>query len=259
MKTFTKIAKIYFSPSNTTRKITDEIANKFEGTQEEYNLLNIASGNTVKEFDDDTLVIVGMPIFAGRLPKIASEKLMNFKGENVAAIAIVNYGNVNIGDALLELNDILKENGFNIIGTGATVSQHSIVTDIATNRPDDKDLEKLNEFVEKCKEKLESQDFNEISLPSNKAYCDYKKVPLTPICDESLCIYCYECVSTCPEEAIPDMDPLKTDTNLCSACTACIYICPENARYFTGDVFEGMKEKFLANFTKRKESEFYLS
>ena len=40
MKTFTKIAKIYFSPSSTTRKIVDEIANKFEGTQEEYDLLN---------------------------------------------------------------------------------------------------------------------------------------------------------------------------------------------------------------------------
>ena len=112
MKTFTKIAKIYFSPSSTTRKIVDEIANKFEGTQEEYDLLNAASGNTPKEFDDNTLVIVGMPIFAGRLPKTASKKLMNFKGENIPAIAIVNYGNVNIGDALLELNDILKENGF---------------------------------------------------------------------------------------------------------------------------------------------------
>ena len=102
MKTFTKIAKIYFSPSSTTRKIVDEIANKFEGTQEEYDLLNVAGGNSLKEFDDDTLVIVGMPIFAGRLPKTASTKLMNFKGENIPAIAVVNYGNINIGDALLE-------------------------------------------------------------------------------------------------------------------------------------------------------------
>lgn len=259
MKTFTKIAKIYFSPSNTTKKIIEKIANKFEGTQEEYDLLNISSENTHKEFDEETLVIVGMPIFAARLPKIASEKLMNFKGENTPTIAIANYGNVNIGDALLELNDILKENGFNIIGTASTISQHSIVTDIATNRPDNKDLEKLNEFVEKCKEKLKSGKFNEITVPGNKPYCNYKKVPLTPICDESLCVYCYECVSTCPEKAISSMNPLETDTNLCSACTACIYICPENARYFTGELFEGMKEKFLAKFMKRKESEFYFS
>ena len=126
MKTFTKIAKIYFSPSSTTRKIVDEIANKFEGTQEEYDLLNVAGGNSPKEFDDDTLVIVGMPIFAGRLPKTASTKLMNFKGENIPAIAVVNYGNINIGDALIELNDILKENGFTIVGTGATVSQQML-------------------------------------------------------------------------------------------------------------------------------------
>ena len=230
MKTFTKIAKIYFSPSSTTRKIVDEIANKFEGTQEEYDLLNVAGGNSPKEFDDDTLVIVGMPIFAGRLPKTASTKLMNFKGENIPAIAVVNYGNINIGDALIELNDILKENGFTIVGTGATVSQHSIVTDVAAGRPDEKDLEKLNEFVEKCREKLDSEEFEDIEVPGNKPYCEYKKVPLAPICDESLCTYCYECVSSCPEDA----------------------------RYFTGDLFEGMKERFLTNFNQRKESEFYL-
>lgn len=258
MKTFTKIAKIYFSPSHTTRKIIDEIANKFEGTQEEYDLLNIVNGNTPKEFDEDTLVIVGMPIFAGRIPKLARDKLINLKGENVPAIAIVNYGNVNIGDALLELNDILKENGFKIVGTATTVSQHSIITDIASGRPDEKDLEKLYEFIEKCKEKLESRKFNEIAVPGNELYCDYKEVPLTPICDESLCIYCYECISVCPQQAIADMDPVDTDETLCNACTACIYICPENARYFTGGLFEGMKEKFLANFTKRKEPEFYL-
>ena len=54
------------------------------------------------------------------------------------------------------------------------------------------------------------------------------------------------------------MDPGQTDADLCSACTACIYTCPEDARYFTGDLFEGMKERFLINFNQRKESEFYL-
>ncbi len=258
MKTFTKIAKIYFSPSNTTRRITEEIANKFEGKQEEYNLLNVASGNTPTEFRDDTLVIVGMPIFAGRIPKTAHDKLINFKGNNTPAIAIVNYGNANIDDALLELNDILKENGFKIVGTGTTVSQHSIITDVAKNRPDADDLNKLNEFVEKCREKLESGEFNDIKVPGNKPYRDYGAVPLTPTCDESLCAFCYECVSVCPEEAIPDMDPVATDTEKCSACTACIYVCPEDARYFSGDLFENMKTKFIANFSKRKEAEFYL-
>ncbi len=93
MKTFTKIAKIYFSPSSTTRKIVDEIANKFEGTQEEYDLLNVAGGNSPKEFDDDTLVIRNA-YFCRKTSKTASTKLMNFKGENIPAIAVVNYGNI---------------------------------------------------------------------------------------------------------------------------------------------------------------------
>lgn len=34
-----------------------------------------------------------MPVFSGRIPKTARERLSQIKGDNTPAIAIVNYGN----------------------------------------------------------------------------------------------------------------------------------------------------------------------
>ena len=65
-----------------------------------------------KEFSQDDVAIVGMPIFAGRLPKSGRDRLAKLKGNNTKAIAIANYGNAQVKDALLELVTLLKENNF---------------------------------------------------------------------------------------------------------------------------------------------------
>lgn len=147
----TNVIKIYFSPSGTTKQVVNQIAGNFESSQEEYDLLNFDSD---KEFGEDDLVIIGLPIFAGRLPKTASERLSKIKGNNTPAIAIANYGNANVGDALLELGEILTENNFSIIGAGTTVSHHSIFSNVAVGRPDASDIEKIDEFAKSCKSKL---------------------------------------------------------------------------------------------------------
>ena len=83
-------------------------------------------------------------------------------------------------------------------------------------------------------------------------------MPFVISTDDALCSFCYDCVSICPEKAIPDDDPIDTDLDLCSRCTACIHICPEDARMFTGDAFEGKKPEFEKANSERKEPEFYL-
>ncbi|MCF0226538.1 MAG: 4Fe-4S binding protein [Methanobrevibacter sp.] len=255
---FEKISKIYFSPSNTTKKVTDKIAENFEGTYEIYDLLNYAKDGEPREFGDEDIVIVGMPVFAGRIPDIARQKLEKFKTKSkTPAIAFVNIGNANTGDSLLELTDILKNNGFNIVGAAVFVSQHSIFNSVAKGRPDEKDLEKIKEFSEKCKANIESGEKYNIKVPGNKPYKEYTVVPFKAGCDEMHCIFCYDCVSACPQGAIPNEDPVETDTEKCDGCTACIYICPENARSFINEGFEKAEADFAERFSKRKEPEFY--
>ena len=247
--------KIYFSPSGTTKTVVDQIASNFTPEQETYDLLNF---NSEKTFSGDDIVIVGMPVFAGRIPKTARQRLAKFKGENTPAIAVVNYGNAHVTDSLLETADLLKENGFNVVAAASTVSHHSIFNGVAQGRPDSRDIEKINDFAEKCVEKIESGESLESELPGNRPYADYKQLPFVVSCDETVCAFCYDCVSICPEKAIPDDDPVDTDLDLCSRCTACIHICPEDARMFTGKAFEDRKPEFEQSNSERKEPEFFL-
>lgn len=249
------IIKIYFSPSQTTRKVVGQVASNFSENVETYDLLTFSSE---KEFSPSDIVIVGMPIFAGRIPKSGRERLSKLKGKSTKAIAIANYGNAHVTDALLELVDLLTENNFDVIAAATTVSHHSIFDGVAQGRPDSKDMEKINEFAEKCIEKIENGESLESEIPGNRPYTDYKQLPFVISCDESSCSFCYDCVSICPEKAIPEDDPIATDLDICNRCTACINICPEDARAFTGEAFEAKKPEFEKANSERKEVEIFL-
>ena len=127
------VEKIYFSPSSTTKKVVEQIANNFSQEKETYDLLNF---NSEKEFSNEDIAIVGMPVFAGRIPKSARKRLEKIKGNNTPAIAVANYGNAHVTDALLELVDLLEENKFNVVAAATTVSHHSIFDGVAVGRPD---------------------------------------------------------------------------------------------------------------------------
>ena len=249
------IVEIYFSPSGNSQKVADLIAKNFGQDPENCNLLIF---NDEKELESDDVAVVVMPVFAGRIPKTARERLSKIKGNNTPAIAVVNYGNAHVTDSLLELVDLLKENKFNVIAAASTVSHHSIFDGVAVGRPDDSDIAKIDEFSQKCIEKLESGESLSSEIPGNRPYTEYKQLPFVVGCDESVCAFCYDCVSICPEKAIPEDDPIETDLDLCSRCTACISICPEDARKFTGDAFEAKKPVFEEANAERKEPEFYL-
>ncbi|WP_462316171.1 4Fe-4S dicluster domain-containing protein [Methanobrevibacter sp.] len=249
------IVEIFFSPSRTTQKVADQIAGNFSQEKEICNLLIFKSA---KELASDDVAVVVMPVFAGRIPKAARERLSKIKGNNTPAIAVVNYGNAHVTDSLLELVDLLRENSFNVVAAASTVSHHSIFDGVAVGRPDQSDLEKIDEFSQKCIEKIETNESLKSEVPGNRPYTDYKQLPFEISCDDSLCAFCYDCVSVCPEKAIPEDDPIETDLSICSRCTACISICPEDARRFSGDAFEAKKPAFEEANSERKEPEFYL-
>ena len=249
------IVEIFFSPSATTKTVVDKIASNFTQDKENCNLLIF---NDEKELSSDDIAIVGMPVFAGRIPKTARERLSKIKGNDTPAIAVANYGNAHVSDALLELVDLLGENNFNVVGAASTVSHHSIFDGVGLGRPDSDDLAKIDAFSKKCIEKIESGSSLSSEIPGNKPYVDYKQLPFVVSCDDMLCAFCYDCVSICPEKAIPEDDPVDTDLDLCSRCTACIHICPEDARMFSGEAFEAKKPEFESANAERKEPEFYL-
>ncbi|MBP3791076.1 MAG: 4Fe-4S binding protein [Methanobrevibacter sp.] len=254
MMNFEKLSKIYFSPSGTTEKIVNEVAKNFNMNRENYDLLSFDESKTFT----DELVIIGIPVFDGRIPKLACKRLSKIKGTDTKAIVVLNYGNINYGDALLELVELLKENDFHIVGVATTVSQHSQFNEVGSNRPDASDMERINEFSRKVIEKLNSNTQNEIFVSGYKPFPDYKTPDFSVLCDENLCIECMDCVYTCPEEAISELTPTETNLDDCTRCTTCINVCPENARSFGGDTYQSELENAISNSLERNEVEFFL-
>ena len=253
MLNFEKVSKVYFSPSGTTEKIVNEVAKNFNMNRENYDLLSF---DEEKSFSDE-LVIFGIPVFDGRIPKLACKRLSKMKGNNTKAIVILNYGNMDYGDALLELTELLKENNFQIVGVATTVSQNSLFNQIGHNRPDESDMKKINEFSQKIVEKLKNNEENEIFVSGYKPYSAYRTPEFSINCDENLCVECLDCVYTCPEEAIMENTPTMTNIDDCTRCSTCINVCSEAARSFSGDAYNQEMQNAVENFYDRKEAEFY--
>jgi len=85
------------------------------------------------------LAIIGVPVYAGRVPEIAAHRLKEIKGAGTPAVVVAVYGNREFEDALVEMRDIAIAQGFEVVAAGAFIAEHSFSTDelpIAAGRPD---------------------------------------------------------------------------------------------------------------------------
>src|SRR5512143_2578043 len=99
-----KVSAVYFSPTGTTRRTVHAIA---EGTGMPFSPEDLTlperRRNFSRSFAADELVIVGLPVYAGRLPRNLEDFFEGLHGNSTPAVAVVVYGNRDYNDALLEL------------------------------------------------------------------------------------------------------------------------------------------------------------
>ena len=163
----------YFSPTNTTRKILSAIAEGVgAGDLEHINLTLPESGTkTFSEFNDE-LVVLGTPVYFGRMPTEAVKRISRLKGNNTPAVVVVVYGNREFEDTLLELRDLATKSGFIPVAGGAFIGEHSYTnpeSPIAVGRPDSQDLRTAVEFGKAIKQKMESiKDIKEETTNAKK-------------------------------------------------------------------------------------------
>ena len=228
-----KVIQIHFSPTQTTAAVVGRIASAFD-LSEQISLMRDIDPAVCETTDT---VIVGMPVFAGRIPVTAKQRLMKIKGNQTPAIAVVVYGNRAYEDALLELKDTLEQNGFVVAAAGAFIARHSLFPAVAAGRPDQDDLNIIDAFADQCVEKTKNGIFPPLSVPGHFPYKDVSPFPLFPSADES-CVLCAKCAETCPVGAIKREDLKNTNTAVCISCAACVHVCPVGARRFRGEMFE---------------------
>lgn len=267
-----KINAVYFSPTGTSerlvKRLADGLSKNFNAESINYINFTLPSGREDSLFfTNEDLVIVGLPVYAGRVPNVLLNYLKNVRSDGAKAVALVLYGNRNYDDALIELKDILRGNGFDVIAGGAFIGEHSFSKILAKGRPDEDDLAKADDFAKQIYEKLSSNNGQEPEIPGCKDYRPYYKPKdkkgnpvdirkVTPKTKDS-CRDCKLCVSVCPMGSIDYNDVSKLNY-ICIKCGACIKICPVNAKYYDDENYLRHKYELEIEFSQRKEPSVFL-
>ena len=258
---------VLFSPTGTTQKIANAIAQGLHVARIDYFDLTLAGADAQKrQAKHDVLTIIGCPVYAGRLPAIATSRFRKIRGGGAPAVIVVVYGNRAYEDALLELRDVVLEAGFRPVAGGAFIGEHSYstqATPIAAGRPDAEDIHKAEAFGCMIRDKMRSialsDRINALQTPGNFPYKELRLLHgVSPSTHEPACARCGKCVSACPAGAINADFSSSTDANLCIRCCACVKTCPAGARTMDDARILQVAEQLSANCRFRKEPEMYL-
>jgi len=187
---------VYFSPTGTTRKIVKGIIEGFQaaGVNEIDMTLPAAPETRDLMIKPDGFAVIGVPVYAGRVPPTAIQRLKQVKADRSPAAIVVVYGNRAYEDALLELCALVQEAGFIPVAAGAFIGEHSYstaTTPIAVGRPYTQDLKQAREFGTMIREKLSRMQNLDaaipLALPGNVPYKDYCAWPdMSPAIQEDL-------------------------------------------------------------------------
>lgn len=267
------IYSIYFSPTGTTERIAKTIADHLAQmlnlpvTHISYTLPK--ERETVRSFSPEDIVVLGAPVYAGRVPNVLLPYLKTLVGAGAIAIPVVLFGNRAFEDALIELRDIMVKDGFKTVAAGVFVGEHSMSNILAAGRPNEDDLALVNELVQEVSRKVCSGNLMEgkITVPGTEApYRPYFQLydraghPVNflkakPKTNEN-CNDCKLCAEICPMGSI-DYDDVTKFNSFCIKCGACIKQCPQNAKYFDDPVLLEHIQYLEETYSQPAKSEIF--
>jgi len=259
---------VYFSPTGTTKSVLHRISQGLNTEIIEHiDITKPCARNKELSTKDYELLIVGAPVYMGRVPAVINDWLHTINGSNTPTICVVVYGNRVYDNALLELGDILTNCGCVPIAGGAFIGEHSFHSSefpaASVGRPDKSDVDLAKSFGNEIWKKLLSftsvDDMPKLRLPGSFPYKGVTKMWDVDFIDiNSDCIECGICSDRCPTGAIAPGDSSQIDIVKCTLCCACIKNCPQNARTMKPGPMKDAAQRVHELFRARKEPEMYL-
>ena len=270
-----KVYAVYYSATGNTAKVVSRMATHLAEqcgvSVQTVDFTLPGARSAVHSFREGDLVVFGTPVYAGRVPnKMLPSVQTLFQGNGALAIPVAVFGNRNFDNALIELRDELEKNGFHTIAGAGVATSHVFSTQIAPGRPDQADLELLDQFVVQVAHKLAllEQIPAPVSVRGDEPIGPYY-TPLgsdgkpamflkaKPVTDRDACTNCGICVVSCPMGSINPDDPADI-CGPCIKCQACVLKCPVQAKYFDDPAFLSHVAMLEQHYAKRSEPEFFL-
>ena len=226
-----KISLVYFSPTGTTQRMVRAIVGALPLPVEEYDF-TLGTSPTPSFLPED-FVILGIPVYSGRVPKPALERFAALHGQGTPTLLVATYGCRAFDDALLELRNFVEDRGFYPSGAAAIAVQHSIVPSIGAGRPADREMPTIARMGEQVLGKMKmihsSYQLPLVMVPGKQPYHKYSAAPFHPHAGKN-CTGCGLCAAQCPVRAISKDNPRITDKSRCLSCMRCAKVCPSHAR-----------------------------
>lgn len=263
-----KIYGVFFSPTHGTRRVVETMAQTIKTeldadklTLFDLTLPNGRLGNT-PHFDRNDVLVLGLPVYGGRIPKLVRPWLAELRSEGTKTIIVGVYGNRDYEDILLEMEDTLIQNGFIVVAASAFIGEHSMSRRLGAERPDADDIAQVLDFASKAATRIKvaqnTTNTESVVVAGNRPYReDMQDMPLVPVTTEA-CYRCMICVMHCPSGAISMDDPRETNAAKCILCCACIKGCPVEAKLFDAKPIQDIVNKLEENFMIRREPEIFL-
>lgn len=272
----TNVYGLYFSPTDNTKKITEILSAKIASELNvELDLINITGPSArewISSFKNTDLVVIGFPVYAGRIPnKILPYLQDKIKGNHALAVAAVTYGNRSFDNGLSELRDELENHEFHTIAALAAPCEHAFTDKLAPGRPDETDIKRIEDFGKRIAELSVSlcQAPDEAIVVPGDSPAEKYYTPLgtdgkpavflkaKPKTDPAKCTGCGFCAKNCPMGSI-SADPPFGVTGICIKCQSCIRKCPSHAKYFDDERFLSHVKMLETNYRDPKDIQFFI-
>ncbi|HPA62740.1 MAG TPA: 4Fe-4S binding protein [Spirochaetota bacterium] len=251
-----KTVAIYISPNGTTRKALNCLGNIFRENGHEFSTLDISKvesnpKSAAQILKDADLIGIASPVYHLRIFKTLDKYLK----QNLSSIlsrsniksyfALVTYGGVTSGKALLNISRILNKNNIPLCGALKITAPHFWKTD---GYPD----AETEIFIRDFFNKLNAKNFAPMSFSKTESILSYQKKMIKFIYpfgriigflrrhhisfDETKCNKCGRCIKECSINAIEFKQNIIRNPHKCAYCYHCAEICTKKA--FKVDIAE---------------------
>lgn len=272
-----RVWAVYFSGTGTTRRTVERIAggiaSRLALPVETVNFSRPSVRQESLRFGETDLVVLGAPVYAGRVPNVLLPFLKeNVMGGGALAVPVVLFGNRNYDDALIELRNILIADGLHPIAAGAFVGEHSFSRELGAGRPNAGDEALMDELAARTAELTAAwetapqtpvtvrgqEPIRPYYTPRDRAGNPINILKVKPKTDMSRCGGCGLCAKICPMGSIDPADVSQVQ-GICIKCCACVKGCPSGAKYFDDAGYLYHQHELEAQYARPALSEvFYL-